>query len=224
MTSDIRCNFITGVDTAGVDFVRGALEPLCGGLHDVFSESVAESLRFRAQARLVDDEYNSMGADVTRALVHRKLSQLGAVGGWHVAGQHRLRGQLLLRCGLIRLRLLHDPQHVVPPPGHTRARRAYYRNVPLGQSSAFDAEASRLVAVWRVTDPELAQVSFRVVRPIGDTGRWAGPATEVDLDFILPNAGVELSLLEFEQVDEGLLLDLPEEDGGMGETQADNGR
>lgn len=208
------------MDTPGVAVVKTALEPLCSCLHDVFSASVAESQRIRSEARLTDSEYNSLGADIARAVAHRELKGREDLGGWRLAGKHHLRGQVLLRSGLMRLRFLHDARQILPPPGHNLARRAYYRNMPFGQLAAFDAESSNLIAVWRVVDPETSTVSFRIVRPISDKGRWNGPDTEVDLDFVLPDLGEDLSSLEFEQVDEGLVINLPEEEEGTGDDAA----
>ena len=212
-----RGNNIASVDTPGVMLVRDALQPLCASLHDVFRESAASSAAFRAERGLTDDTYNSMGADVTRALAHKALTVRDDLGAWKVGGRHNLRGQVLLTCGMMRIRFLHDPQHEVPAPGRNARRRAYYRNAPLGQTTAFDAESSNLIAVWRVTDQELHTVSFRVVRPIGDTARRYGLSTPVDLNFILPDLSEDLSTLEFEQVDEGLLIDLPETDEDTGD-------
>ncbi len=213
-------NLITAMDTPGLEVVRTALEPLCGSLHDVFSASVVEANRIRANSGLSASVYSSMGADVTRAIAHRRLTTAGDVGGWTLGGKHHLRGQVMLIRGMMRLRFLHEPNLLVPPPGANRSRRAYYRNIPLGQISAFDAESSSLVAIWRVEDPEWSSISFRVVRPISDRGRWSGPRTEVDLDFPLPDLSETLASLEFEQVDEGLLLDLPDEDLGRGDDAA----
>lgn len=205
------------MDTPGVEVVKKALEPLCGSLHEIFSTATARSERARISMDLTDSVYNSMGTDVTRALVHRALNERGDIGGWTLTGKHNLRGQVLLRSGLMRIRFLHERAGAIPAPGHNYARRAYYRNVPFGQLKVFDAESSNLVAVWRVTDPELSEVAIRVVRPIDDTARWNGAATEVDLDFTLPNLSDELADLEFVQADQGLWIDLDEEDEGEGE-------
>jgi hypothetical protein len=208
------------MDTPGVQVVKAALEPLCGCLHDIFSTSVAESNRIRASASLTDDIYNSMGADITRGIAHRELTNRGEIDGWRLGGKHHLRGQVLLTSGMMRLRFLHEPRSIVPPPGRNRARKAYYRNIPFGQVTAFDAESSSMLAIWQVVDPELSAVSFRIVRPTSDKGHWYGPDTEVDLDFILPDLGANLSSLEFEQYDEGLLIALPEEEEGTGDDAA----
>jgi len=205
------------VDTAGIAIVKAALEPLCGELHDIFSASVATANNIRGASGLTDSVYNSLGADLTRGLVHNRISTLGGIDTWQLAGNHNLRGQLLLRSRMMRVRFLHEASGAVPPAGGNTARRAYYRNPPFGQTRAFDAESSNLLAIWQIDDPELVSIRFRIVRPISDTSRWGRDEVDVDLDFILPNTGVDLSQLEFEQVDEELLLELPEEaaqDGG----------
>lgn len=197
------------MDTPGVAVVKAALEPLCGDLHDIFASGVHTAKGIRREHGLGEAVYASLGADLTRAIVHRELEERGGVEGWQLDGKHHLRGQLLLRSGLMRLRLLHQAVGLVPPPGHNAARRAYYRNPPFGQVTALDAESSNLIAIWNVDDPELATVRFRVVRTISDRSRWRGDEAELDLDFILPNTGADLSSLEFVQVDEDLTLDLP---------------
>ena len=205
------------MDTDGVAVVKAALQPLCGTLHEVFCASVAQSDRVRSANSLSDSIYNSLGADLTRALAHRELSARDDLGDWQVAGRHHLRGQLLLISGMIRLRFLHEPRSVVPPPGRNLARRAYYRNTPFGQIVAYDAESSNLVAIWHVADPELSTVSIRIVRPVSDKARWQTSETEVDLDFVLPDLGSELSDLKFEQYDEGLMIEFPEDEERHGD-------
>lgn len=164
--------------------------------------------------------YNSAGADITRALVHREIEKRSRIGDWELAGKHHLRGQIMMRrAGLMKVRFLHEPGGRVPAPGRNKARRAFYRNTPFGQSKLLDAESSDLLAVWNVDDAEMTSVQFRVVRPIGDSARWFGARTDVDLDFVLPNTGPDLSVLEFEQIDEELMLDIPplEADGSEGQ-------
>lgn len=208
--SDYAGNIITGMDTPGVEIVKLAMEPLCTEVHDIFSASIVRANKVRAELGLADDVYNSAGADLTRALVHREIEVREGIGDWELAGKHHLRGQIILRrAGLMKVRFLHDPRGKIPAPGQNKARRAYYRNNPFRQTALLDAESSDLVAVWRVEDPELATVRFRVVRPISDKGRFFGAETDVDLDFILPSSGADLSSLVFEQVDEGLILDIP---------------
>ena len=207
---DKRGYIITAVDTPGVEIVKAALKPLCAEVHDIFSASVLKAAKVRSEHGLEDDVYNSAGADLTRALVHREIEVRQGIGDWELAGKHHLRGQIILRrAGLMKVRFLHDPRGKIPAPGQNKARRAYYRNNPFGQTALLDAESSDLVAVWRVEDPEFASVRFRVVRPISDKGRFFGAETDVDLDFILPSTGPDLSSLVFEQVDDGLMLDIP---------------
>ena len=211
------------MDTQGIDVVTSAVEPLCGPLHDIFAVATARSQAIRASLDLGDGVYNSMGADVTRALVHKAIGAHGGIGAWQLAGNHNLRGQVLLRSRLMRIRFLHERAGSIPAPGHNVARRAYYRNVTLGQQKLLDAESSNLIAVWSVTDPEVARVSIRIVRPISDDARWTGAQTEVDLDFILPNLSEDLEGLEFIPTDTGLFLDLPEAEDDDQSGQASTG-
>jgi hypothetical protein len=68
----------------------------------------------------------------------------------------------------------------------------------------------RLLFVWRI-DAKTGVPIFRVVRPIG-TWKW-GDHAAMDIDFILPETAEDLAALEFEPSDEGMELDIPDEDG-----------
>lgn len=223
-TRHLQCeesgNNITDVDTAGIQVVKAALEPLCGELHEIFSASVSTANSIRRANGLTESVYNSLGADLTRALVHSRIEDRGGIDTWQLAGNHNLRGQLLLRSRMMRVRFLHEASGAIPPAGGNVARRAYYRNPPFGQTRAFDAESSNLLAIWQIDDPELLSIRFRIVRPISDTSRWRREEVDLDLDFNLPDTTMDLSRLEFEQVDEELMLELPYEAKEDGDDEA----
>jgi hypothetical protein len=106
----------------------------------------------------------------------------------------------------------------VPPPGLNGKRRAYYRNRPLFATppKLFGPADARLLFVWRI-DRATNFPIFRVVRPIGDW-KW-GETAQTDIDFILPETAEDLAALEFEPSDEGMELNIPDEDDEKGGTE-----
>jgi hypothetical protein len=205
------------MDTSGIEIVRHALEPLCGELHQTMTACAITSSETRTRLELSESTYSSLGADLTRALTYRDLSARDDLDGWNVEGNHRRRGQLMLRRDMMMLRFLHDKLLKVPPAGRNAARRAYYSSAARAQTEGFEHEASMLLAVWHVLEAT-GEVEIRVVRPIDPNARWGGRETDVDLDFLLPDTREDLAGLTFEQRDEGLTFDFPEEeDGSAGE-------
>jgi hypothetical protein len=100
------------------------------------------------------------------------------------------------------------------------ARQAYYRNKPLfeiaPQARLIGPPDDRLLFVWRI-DPKTGVPIFRVVRPIGNW-KW-GDHAQTDIDFVLPETAEDLAALEFEPSDEGMELDIPNEDKQEGGTE-----
>lgn len=197
-----------------VERVRTALLPLCEPLHDVFTS--ADQLRRERLPELDDDLYRWHATHTVRALAHGGLRQRqanGELGDWQLSGNHAQNGALWLTDGCYRIRLLHAlGDDVVPPPGSNHARKAYYRNTPLGGLIPLFGEPNdRLLVLWRV-DPVTGEAGFRVVRPIGD---WKWGAHQVtDLDFMLPQTGEEFADLRFEPSDEDLGLLMPHDEKG----------
>jgi hypothetical protein len=210
------------MDTVGVEFLKGLLEPACDGLHDIFDEAHGRASRIRADNGLSASYYGSLGADLVRGLSHHAIDVAGALGGWELAGDHSKRGQLMLRNDMVRLRFLHDSAGIVPNAGSNAARRAYYRNVSVSPESLYDARASNLIAVWRVVDEETGRVQFRVVRPLSpESKRAPRGSVDVDLDFVLPRTAEALADLEFQAQDEGLQITWPDEEEETGDADGD---
>ncbi|MFG2063850.1 hypothetical protein ACGFIK_20800 [Micromonospora sp. NPDC048871] len=147
-----------------------------------------------------------------RAFAHLRLRQV-KIDSWSVAGNHSRNGELWLTDGDYRARLLHTVRDAdVPAAGSNAARQAYYRNVPLftlAQQRLTGPPDDRLLFVWRI-DLKTGVPAFRVVRPIGNW-KW-GDHAQTDIDFILPETAEDLAALEFEPSDEGMELDIPNED------------
>ncbi|GID29122.1 hypothetical protein [Paractinoplanes brasiliensis] len=195
-----------------VERIRTALLPLCEPLHGVFTWA---DQRRREVLSDLDGEavYRWHATHTVRAYAHLQLGKT-VIAPWQLTGNHARNGELWLSDGDYRIRFLHAVRDSdVPPPGFNDARQAYYRNPPL-----FDLPVPRLLGppddrllfVWRI-DAKTGVPIFRVVRPIG-TWKW-GDHAATDIDFILPETAEDLAALEFEPSDEGMELDIPDEDG-----------
>jgi hypothetical protein len=213
------------MDTDGVDYLKRHLAPLCDSLHDVFDTARGQADRIRREAGIDATTYNSLGADLTRGLVHRAIDLAEGIGPWTLTGDHNKRGQLMLCREMVRLRFLHDAAGEVPSAGPNAARRAYYRNVPLDPESLLGVRDSNLIAVWRVIDDETGEIAFRVVRPLNPEARRAPRGVqEVDLDFILPRTAPALTDLQFTAPDEDLQIDFgDDEEAGDADGHAGSG-
>jgi hypothetical protein len=202
-----------------VERVRSALLPLCEPLHDVFTW--ADQKRRRQLPELVEDQdYGWHATHTIRAFAHLRLTGMD-LHPWGLAGNHARNGELWLTDGDYRTRLLHAVRDSdVPPAGANTGRQAYYRNKPLfevsPQARLIGPPDDRLLFVWRI-DPKTGVPVFRVVRPIGNW-KW-GDHAQTDIDFVLPETAEDLAALEFEPSDEGMELDIPNEDGQEGGTK-----
>ncbi|MFE4661045.1 hypothetical protein ACFRFJ_30675 [Streptomyces hydrogenans] len=194
-----------------IERIRDTTAQLCEPLHDAFAWAVQ---RQRSQVPEMDGHaYGWFRTHMTRALVHHRLEDAGLdLVDWKLSGNHRRNGELWLTNDEYRIRLLHGfrDDHV-PAPGPNRQRRAYYQNRPLaefGQLTLLGPEDNDLLILWRI-DAEGAPL-FRVVRTIG---AWRfGKEQLVDLDFPLLASASDLRNLRFEPQDEGLELELPNEE------------
>lgn len=199
-----------------VERVRSAMLPLCEPLHDTFAW--AEQLRRERLPMLDDEPYRWHATHTVRAFAHLRLKSGELdLGGWRLRSNHSQNGPIHLYYRSAQLRVLHalDEYSSCPPPGPNHVRRAYYRNPPLGAAlTLFGDPDDQLIALWRI-DPATGQPHFRVVRTVGDW-KW-GEHHRADLEFDLPELGVELSELAFEPTDEELGLFRSEEDEESGE-------
>lgn len=213
--SNNRPNIIRPVVTDPREHIRSLVSPLCEPLHEAFEWSADQAHRRRGD-ELAHDRYNWLGTHLTRAFAHRRLviaSDLAA-SGWKVTGNHGRNGELWLARGMTTLRVLHtNSARDVPRAGHNGARRAYYRNVPLfdvpGQGVLDFEDCSRLLALWRVTNPATFEISIRVVRTL-DEGT-PGRRSELDFDLMLPRTADDMTDLEWFPSDD-LGIDLPGDD------------
>ncbi|MFJ9659490.1 hypothetical protein ACIRPR_16220 [Streptomyces griseoflavus] len=211
MTLNFLRDIFTPVIKDEVARIRDATAQLCEPLHDTFAWAVQ---RQRSQLpEMNGPAYGWIRTHMTRALVHSRLtSAAGSLGDWKLSGNHRRNGELWLTNDEYCTRLLHGfrDDHV-PAPGPNRQRRAFYQNRPLtkfGQMTLLGPEDNDLLILWRI-DAEGAPL-FRVVRTIG-TWRF-GKEQLVDLDFPLLASASDLRDLHFEPQDEGLELELPNEE------------
>lgn len=197
-----------------VERVRSAMRDLCEPLHDVFTWA---DQRRRTQLPELDGHpnYRWHATHPVRALAHLRLGEIKKkLGVWVLAGNHARNGELWLAGDGYRTRVLHAVHDAdVPAPGSNGQRRAFYRNLPLfhmdSQQRLIGPHNDRLLIVWRI-DPKSGVPAFRVVRPIGN---WDfGDHAQTDLDFILPETAEDLAALEFQPSDEGMELDIPNED------------
>lgn len=192
--------------------VRSAMLDLCEPLHEVFEQ--AEGLSRERLPELAGKiDYRWLTTHTTRGFAHYLLSEKphGALGDWSLSGNHSQNGSLWVHNGTHAVRLLHtrDESHV-PPPGLNRARRAFYRNPPLGKVVTLDGEDAnhQLLMLWRIDSDGLP--IFRVVRTNGEW-KW-GQVEKVDIDFILPETAEDLEDLEFMPAEEELELEFPAEE------------
>lgn len=195
-----------------VERIRTALLPLCEPLHDAFA--MAEQVR-RTRLEEVDGEpYRWFHTATVRAYAHLYLQRYD-LDPWKVAGNHAQNGPIWITDGDYQFRLRHTySEEHVPPPGHTEASRAYYRQPPLVpmQLNLFNGEPvpdDKLLGLWRV-DPESGAVGFRIVRTIG-SWKW-GERAKTDLEFILPETAEDLENLQFDPDDRETDLELPGDD------------
>lgn len=205
-----------------VERVRTALEDLCEPLYEALTW--ADVVRCERLPELMDPRmYGWHASHTVRALAHVRLCEAD-LGVWSLMGNHAINGELWLTDGSYKARVLHALSDTeVPPPGKNRARKAYYWNVPLPlewQEPLVGPFNDRLLLLWRIGQ-ESHRPAIRVVRPIGNW-KW-GHREKTDLDFFLPETAADLRGLHFEPNDQGLEIDLPEEDeGGVGEDAGGN--
>ncbi|SIO89862.1 hypothetical protein [Nocardiopsis sp. JB363] len=196
--------------------IKHALADLCEPLHDVFTQAGTHPLSKAPAEEDRDNNPDFSGRDYAwfrthfvRAFAHNRLQQR-TLDPWRLTGDHWRNGELWMANGEFELRFLHGLSEAdVPAPGSNRARAAYYCNPPLPMMPAlFGSEIDKLILLWRLNP--LGEPSFRVVRTIG---RWKfGGTAKLDVDFPLPQSSEELINMTFTPSDDGIDLNLPNEE------------
>jgi hypothetical protein len=216
-----RDNFY-GMSNVPAERIRDAMADLCEPLHDVFAQAGTSKMLAppsEEEAEHLPDfsrpEYGWLRTHIVRATAHHLLEKRN-LGVWSLSGRHHQNGELWLTDQSYRVRLLHSLSETdVPPPGPSKARRAFYFNPPLiSQLPLFGPHDDRLLLLWRM-DQKTMEPAFRVVRPIGN---WKyGAHAQVDVDFLPPNSSQELLDLQFMPSDDDIRLNIPneEEDNGF---------
>lgn len=192
------------------DRVRKALIPVCEPLHDAFA--VAEQVWQQRHPELSGEpEYRWCETHLLRAWAHYRLRQAD-LSPWKLSGNHRRNGELWMTDDCYSIRVLHThTMSFVPPPGTNPTRIAYYHNPPLGPEPLFGPVNDKLLALWCI-ETNTGAPRIRIVRPIG---AWTlGSTARTDLDFLLPETGAELQNLFFQPSDEGMQIELPDEQEG----------
>ncbi|MER7363299.1 hypothetical protein [Nonomuraea wenchangensis] len=199
--------------SADQQYLTDAVGPLCEPLHRSL-----ERARSIAEAHFL--EYGMGEPEDQCGITHLTRFHLRShlrsenLGGWNLV-QNRMNGQVLLRQGMLKLRVLHEwPKDGIPAPGSNEARIHYWRNPNVG---LYGVEASQLVGVWGLTKED--QIDIRIVRTVG---KWrTGQAAKVDIDFPLSRTWDELADLEFRPSTGSIDVLLPferEEDEGDADT------
>ncbi|MFW6695264.1 hypothetical protein [Streptomyces sp. MAR4 CNX-425] len=219
------------MDNGGTERIREALADLCEPLHDVFAQAGASKIlkppdeadgdhQDEADSDEVPDfsgpEYGWFRTHAVRAHAHFYLSRRN-LDPWTLAGNHKRNGELWLANGAFELRILHGVANDIPKPGYNLARRAYYRNRPLGGTPLFGVQETipglehhRLLILWHVGPT--GEPALRVVRPIGDV--MTGRRVPVDVDFTLPPTAAELEQMQFDPSDDDIFLNIADEEEG----------
>lgn len=143
--------------------------------------------------------------------------------GWTMGGNPNLMGQLQFSNtkGDLVLRFLKDgrpPKKSIPSAGHSRTRRAFWRNKPmldLGLDTLFEVPSvHKLLLLWSPGEGETFDV--RAVRPL-ESGKYTG---SIEIDFSLDLAPTRTAFEELrfvgEDHEEDLIIDIDndEESGG----------
>lgn len=200
--------------------ITEALELLCEPLYRCADRAQERADDHFMQYGMYESEHPGGRAHLARYHLRHLLSMEADLGGWCV-NRPRPNGELTLSRESMSLRILRpgptlQEELPPPPPGPNRARRYYYMNPRL---NIFGAEGSNLIAVWAV-DRDTDYVEIRIVRPVG---LWrVGQYSKVDIDFMMPRLGADLSGFEFVPSDDEIMLPLYDEaDFEEGEGDAD---
>lgn len=194
--------------------VRDAFRDLCEPLQSSVQRSWELADNVFVTHDMPEEQHRGGRAHLARHFLRRELRTAGALGGWRLTNECTPNTELRLFRDTMTLKVLRPGLlGATPAPGPNKARMFYYRNPQL---HLFGAEGSNLIAIWKV-EPSTGEPQIRVVRP---TKPWKSLRKEqVDIDFILPERGEDLTSMEFQPSDEGLTLpldELGEEDGDVG--------
>ncbi|WP_139219538.1 hypothetical protein [Actinopolyspora alba] len=198
------------------EHVQEQLQPLCEPIHKALEFGVGKEKECRSSYGLDKQTYDYLGIHMARAFAHSWLAKhADDLGGWQLAGKHSRNGELWLRQGMTRLRMLHtrSPSDV-PEAGPNEARKLYFRNLPLEglpeQATFEELEASKLLGLWRVA-PQTGEVTVRIARTI--RASRCGSRFPVDVHFQLPRAADDLANAAWMPDDSGILFDDEKEEG-----------
>lgn len=171
--------------------VSEAVRGLCGPLHDVIQDSWDGADRFFVERDMHEDDHRGGRAHLARHLARRQLRTLGAIDGWKMPEKCKPNTEVSLYRGTMKMKVLRPGLlGSVPHPGSNTARVRFYQNPEL---DLFGAEGSNLIAVW-----EIDYSGEAVIRIVRTVGTWKALGRErIDIDFLLPRSGSELSGLEF---------------------------
>lgn len=221
LASNMRCNNITRMLTDPNWHVKEQLQPLCDPIHRALEFASSRERELRADIGLAGQEYGYLGTHMARALAHQWLvSHTDELGEWCLTGDHSRNGELWLRYGMTRIRVLHTrSKSDVPEAGPNKARQLYFRNPRVDnmpeQQALETLEASKLLGLWRA-HPETGDVTVRVVRTV--RARRVNGWVPVDVHFSLPRAADDLADAEWIPDDSGIQFN-----DDLGEDQDDAG-
>ena len=194
------------------------ISPLVEPLHDAFGHA---RHRLEVLGITTGDDKRWLRTAHYRSEVFDYLSA-HAVDSWSIDWKrHSQNGAIhLVHSGSdLAIRLLREAPTPggVPCAGSNTRRRAYYRNRPCAQLALWGASKNlshNLLTLWDECD---AEVSLRVVRPIGPGSSHRG--VPIDLSADLPRTQTDFEAMRFEVLDEDLdetTVSYDEEDGSGG--------
>ena len=184
-----------------------ALVPLCEPAHDSLASAHAIAAE-RLPELMAHNRVRPTFIHALRGFAYLELEKRD-LGPWRLVPQNNTG--IALAHGHVSLRLLHMPRGgSVPAPGSNPRRRRAYANPTLDLWEV--PERDDLIGLW--AESPRGAIDIRVVRPIG--GWNFGSAARVDLDFMLPAYGADLSSMSFASVDEDIEVSMPHEGDSSG--------
>jgi hypothetical protein len=193
---------MTSGDHALATYLHGELLPLTEPLHEAFFRAEEDAIRHLPPYKNAG-HMSWLKSGYMRLGVREHLSSEG-LAEWKVTGNPNMTGQLSLtnQAEDVVLRVLKDgraPKRSVPNAGHSRQRRAYWRNAPMldfPQNPLFGPPVHTLLLLW--APGEDGVFDLRVVRPIAE-GKYGG---QVATDFCMELAPTRTAFEELRFVGE----------------------